>query len=82
MPLNPGLGLESRFAINVRLGWKTLVANLETLAMLVLGAKDLVSQLSSVTEVELQNLDYLNAPTCPEDWGMEGTFNGLCQRDQ
>jgi hypothetical protein len=37
------------------------VSNLETLATLVFGAKDLVRQLSSITEEELENPDYLNA---------------------
>jgi hypothetical protein len=39
MPLNPDLGHDSMFETNVRLGWKPLVANLETIATLVMGAK-------------------------------------------
>jgi hypothetical protein len=36
-PLNPDLGPESMFELNIRLlGWKLLVANLDTLATLVI----------------------------------------------
>jgi hypothetical protein len=84
MPLNSDLGPESLFASNVRLGWGPLVSNLKTLATLVFRAKDLVRQLSSVTEEELENLDYLNVRlraklgTCPEDcWSTESAFQKL-----
>jgi hypothetical protein len=83
MPLDPDLGPDLLFMSNVRLGWKPLVSNLDTLATLVVGAKELVQQFSSVTEVELENLDYLNARlraelgTRPEDWGTESAFEKL-----
>jgi hypothetical protein len=90
MPLNLDLGPDSLFVSNVHLGWKPLVSNLDMLAMLVFGAKDLVQQLLSVAEVEIKNLGYLNARlqaelgTHPEDWGMESAFEKLacCIKDE
>jgi hypothetical protein len=83
VPLNPDLGPESLFEHNVRLGWKPLVSNLDTLATLVLGAKELVKKLSNGTELELEGMDYLTARlraelgTRPEEWGTESAFEKL-----
>jgi hypothetical protein len=49
------------FKDNVHLGWKPLIANFETLAMLVLGGKALVQRLSLGTRLELEGVDYLIA---------------------
>jgi hypothetical protein len=76
--LNPDLGPESMFEHIIRLGWKPLVANLDMLALfLLMGAKDLVRQLSNGTELELEGMDYLTARlraelgTRPEEGGTE-----------
>jgi hypothetical protein len=75
--LNPDLGPKSMFAHKVRLGWKALVANFDTLANLVMGAKDLVRRFSSGTELEFEGVDSLTVRsrtelgTIPEDWGTE-----------
>jgi hypothetical protein len=83
VPLNPDLGPDSLFEHNVRLGWKPLVPNLDRLATLVMGAKELVRKLLSGTELELKGMDYLTAQlqaklgTRPEDWGTESAFEKL-----
>jgi hypothetical protein len=83
MPLEPDLGPSSLFETNVRTGWKPLVANFDTLATLVMGAKELVQKLSAGTKLELEGVDYLIARlraelgTRPEDWGTESAFEKL-----
>jgi hypothetical protein len=80
MPLNPDLGPDSIFETNVQLGWKPLVANLETIATLVLQAKELVQRLSKGTKLELEGVDYLTARlraelgTRLEEWGTDSAF--------
>jgi hypothetical protein len=83
MSLNPDLGPASMFEDNVQLDWKPLVANFNTLAMLVMGAKELVQKLSLGTKLELEGVGYIIA--ClraelgmqPEDWGTESAFEKL-----
>jgi hypothetical protein len=60
-PLETDLGPDSMFEANVRRGWKPLLANLETVATLVEGAKELVEKLSEGTQLELESVDYLIA---------------------
>jgi hypothetical protein len=83
MPLETDLGPDSMFEANVRRGWKPLVANLETVATLVEGAKELVQKLSEGNKMELESVDYLIARlraelgTRPEDWGTDSAVEKL-----
>jgi hypothetical protein len=60
-----------------------MLANLETIATFVMGAKELVQMLSTGTTLELKGVDYLISQlrvelgTWPEEWGMESAFEKL-----
>lgn len=83
MPLNPDIGPDLIFETNFWLGWKPLVANLETIATLVLGAKELVQRLSAGAKMDLESVNYLmvhlraELDKRPEDWGTDRAFEKL-----